>query len=333
MPRVSVLLPARDAAVWLAAAIASLEAQTFSDYEVIAVNDGSTDATGSILDAWALRDGRVRVLHRPARGIVASLEEAATEARGELLARMDADDVAYPTRLAEQVALLDSDASLGACGTQVRYFPRERVRGGARRYERWLNSLTQPAELERDLYVECPIAHPALMVRRELYERAGGYQDRGWPEDYDLVLRIHAAGGRLANVPSVLLDWREGDQRLSRTHERYAHAAFQRCKAHYIAGTRLRGRQVVVWGAGPVGKGFARALAAEGVRIAAFVDLDPRKIGQVVHGAHVIAPDRINEFRGCYAVAAVAGAAARTEIRAALAAAGWEEVAEFCAVA
>src|SRR5690606_8389321 len=136
-----------------------------------------------------------------------------------------------------------------------------------------------------------------------------------------------------ANVPSVLLDWREGDQRLSRTHERYAQAAFQRCKAHYLAGTRLRGRQVVVWGAGPVGKGFARALTAEGVRIAAFVDLDPRKIGQVVHGAPVIAPAAVNEFRGCYALAAVAGEIARAEIRASLSAAGWTEIEEFCAVA
>lgn len=333
MPRVSILLPARNAAAHLAAALASIERQTYSDYEVIAVDDGSSDATGALLDAWASRDGRVRVLHRSPRGIVASLVEAAAAANGELLARMDADDVAYPTRLAEQVALLDSDASLGACGTRVRYMPREAVRAGARRYERWLNSLTEPPQLERDLFVECPIAHPTLMMRRSMYQRIGGYRGHGWPEDYDLVLRIHAAGGRLANVPSVLLDWREGDQRLSRTHERYAQAAFQRCKAHYLAGTRLRGRQVVVWGAGPVGKGFARALAAEAVRIAAFVDLDARKIGQVVHGAHVIAPDRINEFRGCYAVAAVAGAAARTEIRAALAAAGWEEVAEFCAVA
>lgn len=333
MPRVSILLPARNAAAHLAAAAASLERQTWSDYEVIAVNDGSSDATGALLDAWAARDERVRVLHRTPRGIVASLIEAAAAANGELLARMDADDVARPTRLAEQVALLAADASLGACGTRVRYVPREAVRAGARRYERWLNSLTEPSQLERDLFVECPIAHPALMMRRSMYQRIGGYRDKGWPEDYDLVLRIRAAGGHLANVPSVLLEWREGDHRLSRTDERYSQAAFQRCKAHYLAGMRLHGRQVVVWGAGPVGKGFARALAAEGVRIAAFVDLDPRKIGQVVHGAPVIEPARLDEFRGCYAVAAVSGETARSEIRASLSAAGWTEIEEFCAVA
>ena len=333
MPRVSILLPARNAAAHLAAAAASIGRQTYSDYEVIAVSDGSSDATGALLDQWAARDDRVRVLHCTPRGIVASLMDAAAAANGELLARMDADDVAYPTRLAEQVALLDSDASIAACGTRVRYVPPETVREGARRYERWLNSLTEPQQLERDLFVECPIAHPTLMMRRSIYQRIGGYQDHGWAEDYDLVLRIHAADGHLANVPSVLLDWRESYHRLSRTDERYAHAAFQRCKAHYLAGTRLRGRPVVMWGAGPVGKGFARALAAKGVQIAAFVDLDPRKIGQVVHGAPVIEPERVNEFRGCYAVAAVSGESARSEIRASLSAAGWTEIEEFCAVA
>ncbi len=333
MPRVSILLPARDAAAHLAAAIASLEAQTFSDYEVIAVDDGSTDRTGALLDDWAVRDARVRVLHGRARGIVGALDAAANAAAGDLLARMDADDVAHPERLTRQVALLDSDDSIGACGTRVRYFPSERVRGGARRYEHWLNSLTEPSELERDLFVECPIAHPALMMRRDAYDRAGGYQDHGWPEDYDLVLRLHAAGARLANVPEVLLDWREGAGRLSRTDERYTEFAFQQCKAHHLAATRLAGRDVVVWGAGPVGKRFARALACEQVRVAAFVDVDPRKIGQSVHGAPVVAPERIAEFRGCYVVAAVAGAAARSEIRAALITAGRDEITDFCAVA
>ncbi len=333
MPRVSILLPARDAAAHLAAAITSLERQTFPDYEIVAVNDGSRDATGALLDAWAARDARVRVLHGPARGIVAALQQAAAAAQGELLARMDADDVAHPERLAQQIALLDADAAVGACGTRVRYVPREQVRAGARRYEDWLNALTEPDRIDCDLFVECPIAHPTLMVRRSAFERAGGYQDHGWPEDYDLVLRLRASGARLANVPAVLLDWREGARRLSRTDERYAEWQFQRCKAHHLARMHAHGRRIVVWGAGPVGKRFARALQAEGASIAAFVDLDPRRIGQVVHGAPVVAREAIGAFPDAYVVAAVAGAAPRAEIRAALLRTGRREPAEFCAVA
>jgi hypothetical protein len=275
----------------------------------------------------------VRLLSGSGSGIVAALQHAALHARGALLARMDADDVAHPDRFARQTALLADDASLVACGTRVRYFPRDQVRGGARRYEQWLNSLTSPEALTRDIFVECPIAHPALLVRRDAFERVGGYRDHGWPEDYDLVLRLWADGGRLANVPEVLLDWREGAGRLSRIDDRYGETAFQRCKAHYLVRTVARGRPVVVCGAGPVGKRFARALVAAGARLAAFVDVDPRKIGQQIHGVPVIGHDDVARFPDAYAVAAVAGAAARAQLRATLTAAGRVEIEDFCAVA
>jgi FlaA1/EpsC-like NDP-sugar epimerase len=90
---------------------------------------------------------------------------------------------------------------------------------------------------------------------------------------------------------------------------------------------------VVVWGAGPTGKTFARALTAEGARVRAFVDLDPDKVGQEIGGVRVVAPDQIERFRGALCVAAVGQPGARDEIRAALAAMGWEEGREFVAVA
>ncbi|HEY8469708.1 MAG TPA: glycosyltransferase [Longimicrobiales bacterium] len=352
MPRVSVLLPCRNAAAHLPEAIASLEAQTYADFEVVAVDDGSTDATATLLDAWAARDGRVRVLHTPPRGLVPALASALAAAAGELIARMDADDIAEPDRLARQVALLDARPDVVACGTRVRYFPRGAVRDGARRYEQWLNALTEPEELARDIFVECPIAHPTLVVRRAALEAVGGYRDPGWPEDYDLVLRLWAAGGRLANVPAVLLRWRERPDRTSRTDPRYSADAFRRCKVHHLRRTLLRApeaadaagreaaglegaatRAAVVWGAGPVGKHFARELVRQGVPLAAFVDLDPRKIGQQVYGVPVVAPAEIGRFRGALALAAVGSPGAREEIRAALNDAGWREGVDYVAVA
>src|SRR5690606_16425346 len=310
-PRLSILLPCRDAAEHLGDAIASLEAQTFTDYEVLAVDDGSTDGTASVLEAWAARDRRVRVIRTPRRGLVPALAAALEAAAGELVARMDADDVAEPDRLARQVALLDARPDVVACGTRVRYFPRAVVRDGARRYERWLNALVEPDEISRDLFVECPIAHPALVARRAAVLAAGGYRDPGWPEDYDLVLRLWAAGGRLANVPEVLLHWRERPDRSSRTDPRYSADAFRRCKVHHLRRTLLRAeagrggvhgpaagkdggraacRPALVWGAGPVGKRFARELLRQGVPLAGFVDLDPRTIGPRIYDAPVAGP-------------------------------------------
>jgi FlaA1/EpsC-like NDP-sugar epimerase len=140
------------------------------------------------------------------------------------------------------------------------------------------------------------------------------------------------SGYELGKVPEVLLEWRERPDRLSRTDERYSADAFRRCKARFI-GRRIAGREVVVWGAGPVGKAFARALKTEGHDIAAFVDLDPRKIGQTIHGAPVVHPSAIAEYRGMYVLAAVGSPEARADIRRELHGAGFREPEECCAVA
>jgi glycosyltransferase involved in cell wall biosynthesis len=332
-PRVSVLLPCRDAAAFLDEAVASLLAQTYTDFEILAVDDGSTDATPARLHACSAADARVRVLRGPGSGIAAALRTALSAARGELVARMDADDIAEPTRFEQQVALLDAMPHVAACGTHVRYFPRTIVREGARRYEAWLNRLASPDDLARDIFIECPIAHPTLMVRKETLQRAGGWRDTGWPEDYDLVLRLHAARHALANVPQVLHHWRERPDRLSRTDPRYSIAAFQRCRAHHLAASTLDRRRALIIGAGPVGKSLARALSSEGATIAAFIDLDPRKIGQHIHGVPVLPREALGRFRGAYALAAVGNPRGRAAIRDWLSASGWNEIEQFRAVA
>ena len=331
---VSVLLPVRDGAEHLPECIASLSAQTDGDFEVVAVDDGSQDATQDLLRAWASTDSRVQVIVQEPSGLVVALERARSHASGVWLARMDADDAALPGRFAAQRALMKSDPSVVGCGCGVRYVPRERVRGGALRYERWLNGLTTSDALARDVFVECPLAHPTFFLRADAVAAVRGYRDRGWPEDYDLILRLWRAGGRLGAVPEVLLHWREGEWRLSRTHPSYSQEAFRRCKAHHLAASLLRERDgVVVWGAGPTGKLFARALEGEGVCIRAFVDLDPRKVGQYIRGAPVLPPADIQEHRDAFCVAAVGQLGAREEIRAALADLGWRDGTDFVAVA
>jgi len=315
-------------------AAASLSAQTLTDFEVIAVDDGSSDGTREALAEWSSADPRVRVLEQAAAGIVPALERARGRARGRFLARMDADDRAEPGRLAAQLALMEARPEVALCGAHVRYFPPEVVRDGARRYEAWLNDLDSPEALEEDLFVECPLAHPTFFMRAAAVERAGGYVDRGWPEDYDLLLRLWEAGGRLDVVPQVLHAWREGPGRHSRIHPAYSLDAFRRCKVHYLARTRLRGREsVVIWGAGPTGKAFGRALQAAGYRVDAWVDVDDRKIGQEIHGAPVVGPELVTRYRGLPMIAAVAGTAHRNEVRKALWEAGFREPTEIIAVA
>jgi glycosyltransferase involved in cell wall biosynthesis len=303
---VSVLVPVRDGEAYLDEALGSLAGQTHEHLEVIVVDDGSRDASGAIAEDWARRDARFRVVRQEPQGFVAASHRACAEARGAYLAAMGGDDVARPRRFELQLAALREEG-LEACGGRVRYFPE--ATDGLRRYERWLNSLTTVERARQDLFVECPIGHPTLFARAG----AISYRQVGWPEDYDLVLRLWAAGGRFRNIEEVVLDWRDHPARLARTDERYSLPAFARCRVHYLRGHVLRGRPAVVWGSGPVGKLHARTLVEAGVAITAFVEVDERKIGHTIYGIPVVAHD--DGPRDGVALGAVAGEAARARLR------------------
>jgi glycosyltransferase involved in cell wall biosynthesis len=333
-PTLSVLLPVRNAEKSLREAIGSLLAQSFSAFEILCVDDGSTDGTAELLRRLAKEDSRLRVFSQEPQGIVSALEMARSRARGRYLARMDADDIAHPDRFQSQLDMMASDSRIVASGTGVSYFPRNQVRDGSLRYESWINSVTSHDAMVRDLFVECPLPHPTLLLRADVLKLLGGYRETGWPEDYDLVLRLWEAGGRFGKVPEQFLQWREGPDRLSRTHSTYSEEAFRRCKVHFLLRSHLSGgRGVVIWGSGPVGKAFARELQAQGGRLHAFVDPAPNKLGQEIHGVPVVPPQEAGQFGKEFHLAGVAQPGVREEIREDLRRLGLKEIEDFLAVA
>ena len=316
IPRVSVLLPVRNAAETLPQCLASLAAQTLEDHEVLAVDDHSTDGSRAIIEGAARADPHVRRLDNPGRGLVAALNAAAAAARAPLLARMDADDVSHRDRLAAQAARLQDDPEVSILGTRVRLFGGARLNEGMRAYVDWLNTLLDHEAIARDLYVESPLAHPSVMMRASLLERLGGYRDFDGPEDYDLWLRAHAAGARFAKLPEVLLDWRDAPGRLSRTDPRYGSVRFRDVKIRALeCGPLSRRARAVVWGAGPVGKGWSKALTARGHEVAAFVEVHPGRLGQRIHGRPVVPVDEAAALGDALHLAAVGQPGAREEIR------------------
>ena len=362
-PLVSVVLPVRDGAATLEAALRSLQAQTFPDFEVLVVDDGSLDATPRIARAWERRDDRFRLVRDgpggdghasvagpagdarpppagavPRRdapgGIVAALQRGLGEACGTYVARMDADDRCHPDRLSDQIELLERSPDLAGCGTGVRYVPESAVTPRAAEYAAWLNSMTRWEAVAAAIFVECPLAHPTFMFRRTALDAVGGYRDRAWPEDYDLLLRLWRHGHRFIAVPRVLLEWGNDPGRLSRNHPAYSLGAFRSCRVHHLRRSLLAGREgVVVWGAGPTGKRLAVEFQRQGVRVAAFVEVDPRKIGQVIHGAPVCGAGDAGGFGGVLHVGAVARTAGREAVRGAARAAGLEEGVDFVSMA
>jgi glycosyltransferase involved in cell wall biosynthesis len=330
MPAVSVLLPCYNAAGTLGEALESLAGQTSQDFEVVSVDDGSEDGTPDLLRAWTERDGRFRVLRQAHGGIISALNAGLQACRAPYIARLDADDRAHPERLKKQAAYLDAHPEAAVVGCLVAAFPAGQVRQGFRIYLEWLNSLVSDAEIRREFFVESPLAHPSVIFRREWVERTGGYQERGWPEDYDLWLRLYLAGARFAKVPEVLLDWRERPERLTRTDGRYSLENFLRLKAYYLQRGPLAGRDgVFIWGAGMVGRRLSKHLLRQGAPLRAFFDIDPRKIGSTRRGLPVLPPEALPEQWGRFSkpalLAAVGARGARPLIRSRLEALGLRE--------
>jgi glycosyltransferase involved in cell wall biosynthesis len=294
-PRVSVLLPLRDASATLDACLESLAAQTLADFEVVAIDHGSQDPTPALLRRWL---GRLDLhVHRHEGGsLLDALNEGLARCKGAYIARMDGDDLCLPQRLEEQADWLDAEPGVGLLGSRVELFAGTGpLSEGYRAYQDWVNGLQSPRDLARELFVECPLPHPTWMARREAYERLGGYQDAELPEDYHFVLRCAAAGIGLAKHPLPLLRWREHPQRHSRTHPRYKREAFFRLKARYLDALLLQGRPAVVWGAGDRGRLLIRCLQDEGVRVAFCVGIDEGQGGRATeaHGVPVLLPEQL----------------------------------------
>lgn len=332
------LLPARDAVATLGRAVASIRAQTFPDWELLVVDDGSVDGTAELLAGLAAAEPRLRVLRRPREGLVAALNAGLVAARGELIARMDADDEALPARLAEQVAWLDAPEGrpCGLVSCLVEHAGDAAAQAGYARHVAWLNGLLTPESMALRRFVDAPVAHPSVLFRRELVARHGGYRAGDFPEDHELWLRWMDAGVAFGKVPRVLLRWHDPPGRLSRCDARYAPEAFFRLKAEWIARwirarPALAARPLLVWGAGRPTRLRAAALTAHGLRLAGYVDVDPAKVTPALGGSGppVLAPSALPPPGQAFVLAYVSSPGARDLIAADLAGRGWTEGGDF----
>jgi glycosyltransferase involved in cell wall biosynthesis len=329
-PAVSVLMPCYNTAGTLEEALQSIATQTLTDFEVVVVDDGSTDATPHILQRWAAQDSRFTVLRIPHTGITAALNAGLARCRAPFVARMDSDDRSAPERLALQAGYLAAHPSTAVVSCRVQGFPEGQVRLGFQLYLEWLNSLVSDADIRREIFIESPVAHPSVMFRREAVRAVGGYQERGWAEDYDLWLRLYLRGAVFAKLPETLFEWREHPERLTRTDSRYSLENFLRAKAHYLVFGPLQGRKTVfLWGAGMIGRRLSKHLLRLGAPLEAFIDIDPQKIGHTRRGFPILSPQaffaRWQEANQPILLACVGARGARQLIRDRLAGSGLQE--------
>lgn len=322
---ISVALPCYNAQDSLDACLESLLAQTWRDFEIVAVNDGSTDGTLDVLRRASARDGRIRVFDRPHQGVAEAMNFAVERSRGEYVARMDSDDICLPDRLAVQKAHLDRHPHLGLVGGLVRFGGDPEAAKGYKAYVDWTNTLVTEKDMALARFVESPCANPSIMFRKELVSRFGPFYDGPFPEDYEFLLRLMAAGVRMEKVPREVLIWNDPPSRLTRTDPRYDPDAFYRIKSSYLA-RWLASRgvdKVSVVGGGRITRRRALLLEEHGIVIERWLEVDPDKIGQRASGRPVCAWSDLGAPQGEFLLSYVGKRGAGSRIASELEAKGW----------
>ncbi|MBL7951445.1 MAG: glycosyltransferase [Flavobacteriales bacterium] len=280
-PQVRILLPFHNAVSTFDTAIGSIVGQTFQEWDLVLIDNASSDGSASMAQHWAQNDHRIRLIEEPILGIAHALNTGLIQATAPFIARMDADDIAHPERLARQVEFLAAHPEVGVLGTCTQFASTVERNSGMRWFVDWQNAILTPQEHYVKRFVDAPLAHPSVLFRRELVDVYGGYDTGPLPEDHELWLRWMHRGVRFAKLPEELLTWSDHPQRLSRTHANYSVDAFFSTKAKWIAAwlqKRLNGRQVIIAGTSGLCRDRATKLEQVGVTIHAFTDVKPRKV-------------------------------------------------------
>ncbi len=301
-PLISVILPAYNAENTITDAMQSILSGSFSELELIVINDGSTDTTKPIVESF--NDSRVSLIDHPDAGVAAANNEGVRQAKAPLIARMDADDIAHPDRLHLQLEMLERNC-LDIVGSRVEIVDHQGASvPSLDRYKQWINQHISTEDILAFRFVESPLVHPTTLAKREVWEL--GCRQGSFPEDYDLWLRAFEKGYKPAKHPDVLLTWRDRPSRLTRINESFTPEAFDRCRKEHLLSGPLKGiTEIDFWGVGRTGKPWIRWLISEGFKIRHLIDVSRKKIGQQIHGATVITPEDMPHSTGVPLLVAV----------------------------
>lgn len=332
-PLLSVVMPCYQAGSSVARAIESIQNQSFREWELIVVDDGSTDNSLLEINRLAKNDKRINVHSQDHQGVVVASNAGFSLAKGSYIARMDSDDVSRPQRLERQLAMLESNSGLGAVSCLAHFAGNPVTAGGYAHHVQWTNRCVTPEQIELQRFVDLPVPHPTLMYRRSLIEQFGAYRNGDFPEDYELFLRWLSHGVKIGKVEEELYDWHDPPTRLSRRDSRYDMAAFHASKAPYlaqaIAAAGTSGRELWIWGAGRPARKCARPLEQSWKPASGFIDIDPQKIGRNIQGRPVVADDNLPPTKQAVIVSYVGTRGAREKIQAYLLKSGRIEGRDF----
>ena len=296
-PLVSILTPFKNTALYLDDCIASILKQTYTNWELIIVDDASSDTSYTIVNSYALKDSRIRLYKNEGDGIINALKLAYNNAQGALITRMDSDDIMSANKLETMVNLLQKNGKGHLAIGLVNYFSDQGISDGYYKYEKWLNKLTTKGLNFSEIYKECVIPSPCWMIHREDLIACNGFNPNIYPEDYDLAFRFYKHHFKCIPCDVVLHDWRDYSHRTSRTNEHYAENHFIPLKLDYFLELDFNPKKtLVVWGAGNKGKFIAKSLIEKNMPFEWVCD-NPKKIGKDIYGKELKAFQALTKIK------------------------------------
>ncbi|WP_158977748.1 glycosyltransferase family 2 protein [Cellulophaga sp. L1A9] len=314
-PLVSIVIPFKNTEDYFLACLSSISEQSYTHFEVIAVDDSSTDGSKQIATTLALEDDRFTILSNEGAGIISALQLAYRKAKGTFITRMDADDIMISNRLEVMVRSLQQYGTHHIAVGKVKYFSAIGVNDGYAAYESWLNSLTEHGENFSEIYKECVIPSPCWMVHKSDFERCGAFNSEVYPEDYDLAFRFYKNQLKCIPCDEVLHLWRDYATRTSRTSDHYAENTFLDLKFDYFKEIELNTQKnIVLWGAGKKGKTMAQKLLDANINFK-WICNNTKKIGKHIYGVEMQSVTTLKDLKNPQLIITVANQEDQKEIK------------------
>ncbi|RNC87350.1 MAG: glycosyltransferase family 2 protein [Winogradskyella sp.] len=314
-PLVSILTPFKNVELYIEDCIDSIQRQTYSNWELVIVDDNSTDSSYEIIQKYASIDKRIKLLKNDQSGIITALRKAFKHSIGELITRMDSDDIMTDNKLSVMVNQLLEHGKKHIATGFVKYFSETGISDGYAKYEAWLNQLTKDGSNYSEIYKECVIASPCWMIHRDDLIACGAFNPNRYPEDYDLTFRFYEFGYTCIPNDQLLHLWRDYSTRTSRTHEHYAQNYFLDIKLHYFLKLDHNpSRPLTVWGAGFKGKTIAKSLVEKNVKFHWICD-NKNKIGKSIYGVELQPFEDLNDIPNPQTIVTVANELEQEKIR------------------
>ncbi|MEM8527584.1 MAG: glycosyltransferase family 2 protein [Bacteroidota bacterium] len=312
---ISILLPVYNVAPYLTECLNSIQTQSEINWELLAVNDFSTDESWQILQEYAAKDKRIKTFQNNKKGIIPALRLAFEKSKSELITRMDADDRMAVDKLKYLKAALLEKGKGHLATNLVEYFAEQALGEGYRKYATWLNELTLAERNFEEIYKECVIPSPSWMMYRTDLQACGAFESNQYPEDYDLCFRWYAQKLKVVGVPKILHHWRDHSTRTSRNDPTYADNRFLDLKVDYFLGLdQQKDKTLVLWGAGKKGKAIAKLLAKQTIPFRWMCNRKS-KWGHLIHGIELENVQKLTSIKNPQVIVAVANSEAQQEIR------------------